>query len=1084
MKKVEACFKCGAFVRKTFLNARMFLVISLLGAISYANAQKIGGVIVDEFNEPLIGASVQIKGTTVGTVTDFDGNFEISVSGPKDVLVFSYLGYQDQEMTVGKNTAFHIKMEPDNEVLEEVVVTAMGIEKKAKSLTYATQSVSGAELTRAKDSHLATSLQGKMAGLVITPNSSGAGGGSSKITLRGQTSLLGNNDALIVIDGIPMSNGASGQVGVGDMVYSGGRDGGDPLSNINSDDIASVTVLKGANAAALYGSKANNGVVLITTKTGREGAVRVDLSSNTTFETPLCLPKLQNVYGGNVLGNTSTGYQVTSLNWNKKKLADYTSAEKQLYSAYMPYFTTTPQDNIGNYFKLGTNFNNTISINGGSENAQSYFSYGNTTANGIQENNTFSRHNLFFKQNFLLFKKYLKIDISANYINQKVENVPNSGEGFNPLYAIYKVGRDIDMSYFRANYKRVATTVADATIGNSFYTRLLGQDIQNWAWSDENYNNPYWLLNKTFSYRTTNRLILNGSANVKIIDGLNAQVRFSRDQTDTKDESGRYATAMFKQVNTSSYYIAQGKNVELFTDFIITFNRKFADIIDVNATVGGSYNKINYNGFSISGGADTAGLVNYFAFDNWDYWRSGTRYDGHYDAGYSASESWSDNWNAGAFASVQVGLWDKAYIDASYRHDWSKAFQQFKNSVVTLKDKDGNPLLDKDGKPRTKPAKTSFGYYSVGANFLLKDLFNIKNKKINIMKLRTSYSEVGNSIPNSLYGSYTYNPVTGEYSGASMDFEDPQPETTRSFEVGYDMALFNNAFDFDITYYYSVLANQYLSTSTQAGISRPVNSGKIRNTGVEFTANYNWNITKDFSWKTGLNFSYNANKILSTYDDGKEYTMGWDMAGFLIKFKPGASYGDLYTRTWNRDDNGVINTSSLVASAIDHYAGNSMSPFFYGWNNTFSYKDFTFYFLLDGKIGGKVLSYTQAKLDYWGVSEATGVDRDGYIQLPDRQYVSVEKYYQSIGTTPTDKYVYDASNLRLRELSVGYTFRNLLGNSKNLSLSFVARNLCFLYKAAPMDPDISSSTANGAGGIDAFAFPTTRSYGLNIKVTF
>lgn len=1083
MKKVKASLKGGVFARHLFSNVRMLMLLALMGAASLASAQKVGGVIVDEFDEPLIGASVQIKGTTVGTITDFDGNFELTVSGAKDVLVFSYLGYQNQEVTVGKNTAFRIKMEPDNELLEEVVVTAMGIEKKAKSLTYATQSVSGAELTRAKDSHLATSLQGKMAGLVITPNSSGAGGGSSKITLRGQTSLLGNNDALIVIDGIPMSNGASGQVDVSAMVYSGGRDGGDPLSNINSDDIASVTVLKGANAAALYGSKANNGVVLITTKTGREGAVRVDVSSNTTFETPLCLPKLQNSYGGTILGNAASGYQVSSMNWNKKRLSDYTEAEKQLYSAYMPYFTTTPRDNIGDYFKLGTNFNNTISINGGSENAQSYFSYGNTTANGIQENNTFSRHNIFFKQNFLLFNKYLKIDLSANYINQRVENTPNSGEGFNPLYAIYKVGRDVDMRYFRANYSRIATSMSDVYITQRYYTKLLGQEIQNWAWGDENYNNPYWLLNKVFNNRSINRLILNGSANVKIIDGLNLQARFSRDQTDTKDEYGRYATAMFKTVNPSSYSISQGRNVELFTDLILTYNKTFADAISLSATVGGSYNKINYTGTSISGGSDTAGLVNYFAFDNWDYWRSGTRYDGHYDAGYSASESWSDNWNAGAFGSLQIGFWDKAYIDASYRHDWSKAFQQFRNSVVTVKDKNGNPVM-KDGKPVTKPAKTSFGYYSVGANFLLKDLFNIQNKKINIMKLRASYSEVGNSIPNSLYGSYTYNPVTGAYSGASLAFDDPQPETTRSVEVGYDMALFNNAFDFDVTYYYSVLANQYLSTQTESGVTRPINSGKIRNTGIEFTANYNWNITKDFTWRTGLNFSYNANKILSTYDDGKEYSMGWDMAGFMIKFKPGAAYGDLYTRTWNRDDNGVINTTSLVSSAIDHYVGNTMSPFFYGWNNTFSYKDFTFYFLLDGKIGGKVLSYTQAKLDYWGVSEATGVDRNGYIQLPDRQYVSVEKYYQSIGTTPTDKYVYDASNLRLREVSIGYTFRNLLGNSKNLSLSFVGRNLCFLYKAAPMDPDISSSTANGAGGIDAFAFPTTRSYGLNIKVTF
>ncbi|MBO7316046.1 MAG: SusC/RagA family TonB-linked outer membrane protein, partial [Paludibacteraceae bacterium] len=470
MKREEQSLKRGFSLGLRTLMVALLLVISF----SAFAQTKVTGVIVDEFDEPMIGASVRIQGTSVGTITDFDGNFELNVTSSKDVLEFFYMGYKTQTSEVGGQTAFRIKLQPDNKVLEEVVVTAMGIERKAKSLTYATQSVSGAELTKAKDSHIANSLQGKMAGLVITPNSSGAGGGASKITLRGQTSLLGNNDALIVVDGIPISNGASGQSSVGDAVYSGSRDGGDPLSNYNADDIANITVLKGANAAALYGSKANNGVVLITTKSGREGAVRVDISSNTTFETPLVLPKFQNTYGSVISGDRESGYETSEYSWSHKKLSDYTQEERDLYEAYIPYFTTEPRDNLKEYFNLGMNFTNTVAINGGSENARSYFSYGNTTANGIMENNTFSRHNLMFKQNFILFNKYLKLDFSANYINQKMENVPMSGEARNPLYSLYKVGRDVDMRYIKANYKRVAQTTDDITLGSVQYKRLLG----------------------------------------------------------------------------------------------------------------------------------------------------------------------------------------------------------------------------------------------------------------------------------------------------------------------------------------------------------------------------------------------------------------------------------------------------------------------------------------------------------------------------------------------------------------------------------------------------------------------------------
>ncbi|MBO5974140.1 MAG: SusC/RagA family TonB-linked outer membrane protein [Paludibacteraceae bacterium] len=1083
MKREEQSLKRGFSLGLRTLMVALLLVISF----SAFAQTKVTGVIVDEFDEPMIGASVRIQGTSVGTITDFDGNFELNVTSSKDVLEFFYMGYKTQTSEVGGQTAFRIKLQPDNKVLEEVVVTAMGIERKAKSLTYATQSVSGAELTKAKDSHIANSLQGKMAGLVITPNSSGAGGGASKITLRGQTSLLGNNDALIVVDGIPISNGASGQSSVGDAVYSGSRDGGDPLSNYNADDIANITVLKGANAAALYGSKANNGVVLITTKSGREGAVRVDISSNTTFETPLVLPKFQNTYGSVISGDRETGYETSEYSWSHKKLSEYTPEEVALYKAYIPYFTTEPRDNLKEYFNLGMNFTNTIAINGGSENARSYFSYGNTTANGVMENNTFSRHNLMFKQNFILFNKYLKLDFSANYINQKMENVPMSGEARNPLYSLYKVGRDVDMRYFKANYKRVAQTTDDITLGSVQYKRLLGQDIQNWPWAGENYNNPYWLAEKTYSSRSINRLILSGTANVKIIDGLNFQLRYSRDQTFDKNEDQRYATIRFKTKESSSNWLSQSQSAETFADAIFTFAKE-AGPIDINATVGGSYNKSEWWSSNMGSTADTAGMINYFYFsDPGGYFRTGnvaTGLYGIYGTSLGAGESWGDDWNAAVFGTAQVGLWDKAFVDFSYRHDWSKAFSQFKGQTYTVKDAKGEVVKDANGNPVVKNAKTSFGYWSIGANLLLKDLFNITNKKINIMKLRASYSEVGNSIPATLYGSYTYNAVTGTYSGQAYSFDNPQPETTTSIEVGYDMALFNNAFDFDITYYYSTMVNQFLSVGTVSGMSKPINTGKIRNTGIEFTANYNWNITKDFSWRTGLNFSYNDNLILSTYNDGTEYTMGWDIGGFLIKFKPGGSYGDLYVRDYDRDENGSIITSSLVGAGVSKYAGNSMAPFYYGWNNTFNYKGFSFYFLLDGKIGGKVISYTQAKLDAWGVSEASGVDRNGFIELPDGQLIDVETFYKKTGNVPMSNYVYDASNLRLRELSVGYTFKDLLGASKNLSLSFVARNLCFLYKSCPVDPDISASTSNGMGGIDVFAMPTSRSYGLNIKVTF
>ena len=329
-------------------------------------------------------------------------------------------------------------LKEDSKTVDEVVVTAMGIVRKAKSLTYATQKMKGKELTRAKDVNFINSLQGKSAGLTITQNSSGAGGGSSKILLRGQSSMLGNNQPLIVLDGIPMSNGMSGQSQ--SLQYGGNRDGGDILSTINPDDIANISILKGANSAALYGSAANNGVIIITTKSGMEGKASVDVSTNVTVEDPLILPEIQQEYGGSI----TNAYQMNFDGWGKK-ISDFTDAE----IARLPYATKDIRDNIRGFYKLGVTSNNSVSVSGGTGHARTYFSYGNTYQQGMIPNNEFSRHNILFKQSFGVFNEKLKLDLSLNYIHQNTQNLPSIGKALNPLYGFIPYTGQCGYALFR-----------------------------------------------------------------------------------------------------------------------------------------------------------------------------------------------------------------------------------------------------------------------------------------------------------------------------------------------------------------------------------------------------------------------------------------------------------------------------------------------------------------------------------------------------------------------------------------------------------------------------------------------------------
>ena len=467
-------------------------VLFFLGINVLLAQKKVSGIVKEaDTNEPLIGATVVVKGTTNGVITDLDGHYAIEVNA-NEVLQFAYVGLETHEETVGERTVINVSLASSSVKINEVVVTAMGLERKAKSLTYATQQVGGGELTRAKETNLINSLQGKTAGLVITPNSTGAGG-SSKLLIRGNKSAQGNNQPLIVIDGIPMANSTTTQM-EGEF---GGRDGGDALSNLNPDDIAGISVLKGASAAALYGSMAANGVVMITTKKGSAGSVRVDVSSNTTFETPLDAPKLQSTYGAAVSGSGALAQD----SWGEKISGEAKGANR-----------------LDEFFRTGMTTINSLSISGGSERTQSYVSYANTSANGIMPTNTFTRHNMMAKETFKLFDNKVTVNASLNYITQKGRNRHEPGQYRNPLTGLYTFPANGDFRQYKNEFEK--------------YDDLKGYPVQQW-YRDVNQDfsaNPYWVLHRNPHTEKRDRVMASASIRYNITDYLNLQGRLNYDR--------------------------------------------------------------------------------------------------------------------------------------------------------------------------------------------------------------------------------------------------------------------------------------------------------------------------------------------------------------------------------------------------------------------------------------------------------------------------------------------------------------------------------------------------------------------------
>lgn len=1011
-------------MRKSFL----LLLAFFLCVTGYAQNLTVSGVVIDkELNEPLAGVNVLVKGTTIGTVTDLDGKYTLEADR-NATLVFSYLSMKTVEEPIKGRTKIDVTMVSDSEALQEVVVTAMGIKRESKTLTYAAQTVGGKDLNEIKNVNMINSLQGKSAGLQITPNSTGAGG-ASKILFRGNKSISGNNQPLIVVDGVPMMmNVSDSQVNAS---YGGQRDGGDAMSTINPDDIAQITLLKGASAAALYGAVAANGAIMITTKSAQAGKVSIDVSSNTTVETPMVLPKFQNSYGVSNQGTFS---------WGDKLSASAPNYAKE-------------------YYNLGYTTNNSISLAGGNENISSYFSYSNISSNGIVPENTYMSHNLLAKVGFNVWTK-LHVDVTARYNNQHIENQPAGGYLNNPTLGAYLFPRGEDWDYYKNNYEK--------------YDGTRNINVHNWTnTAQEQFSNPYWMLNRQKPISDRNRYEFGGSVKYDILEGLSVTGRLRYERGDERWTLNEYASSTAGRNKLGTMKDNRVNSEQTYGDLLAQYNKTWEDTYSLSVTAGGSYQKTKSSSVDLIGWGDSQ-----FAVSDAGVITSGAYYPNIFSpANYyrlQTSLTKAEKRLNSVFATAQFGYKEGLYVDVSARNDWSS----------TLAFTDG----------------MSFFYPSVGASALLNKFIDF-GKNVDLFKLRASYSIVGNDVPIGVTNErYTLGDQGALNPPASASFRTLKPEKTNSLEVGFDGTFFQNRFNVNLTYYKTNTKNQYFNISApwETGLkTRYINAGNVQNQGFEVSLGWYNAFTDNFSWSTNFNFSYNNNKIIELADELSEWTLTSYCTGAKVILREGGHFGDLYVRDLQLDDNGKPSKSESGAPILAgtdnkdlRYVGDMNAKVNMGWSNTFHYKDFTLSFLIDAKVGGKVFSMTEATMDGWGVSERSGAARDlGYVEVGGVQF-DPELYYQTTGGTSynsnilTSQYVYDATNIRMRELSFGYTFRNLFGANKNLSASLIGRNLFFFYKDAPMDPDVAAGTGNGWQGVDMFALPTTRSFGLNLKLNF
>lgn len=993
--------------------------------------KQVTGRVVDEKNEPLIGVNIRVEGTDDGTVTDLEGKYVIKAS-IGSILSFTYIGYISSYVKIADKNVYNIQMSANVEALNEVVVTALGIKREQKALSYNVQQVKSDQLTNVKDANFINSLNGKVAGVNINSSSSGVGG-ASKVVMRGTKSIEQSSNALYVIDGIPMFN-----FGGGGSMENGSQGVTESIADINPDDIESISVLTGAAAAALYGSNAANGAIVINTKRGKVGKLQVSVSSNTEFAKPFVLPHFQNRYG---TGSSGKAGNSTTLSWGTL----LNDASRRNYE---------PRD----FFDTGITYTNSITLSTGTDKNQTFFSAAAVNSEGIVPNNRYNRFNFTFRNTTNFLNDRMKLDVGASYIIQNDRNMTNQGAYSNPIVPVYLFPRGDDFNLIKV-FERWDPA---RKIKTMFWPQGEG---------DLRMQNPYWIAYRNLRTNDKKRYMLSVSLSYDITDWLNISGRVRVDNSSTKYEQKLYASSNTTLTEGSAqgfYAISKPDETQVYADALANINKRLGDY-SIVVNIGASIVDNKYDELSYRGPIRANGIPNVFNVFDLDNTQKKARQD-----------EWEEQTQS-IFASAEVGWKSMLYLTLTGRNDWAS---QLANS-----------------------SSTCFFYPSIGLSAVVSEMVKLPSF-VDYLKVRSSFSSVGMPYPRNLTSpTFEYDETTQTWKPKThYPIGDLKPERTDSWELGLDMRLFKD-FNLSLSWYLANTFNQTFDPkiSVSSGYTTIyLQTGYVRNQGVELSFGYGHTWKKDFRWQSNFTLSHNKNKIIELVKDyihpetGEPINKdrldvgGLGKARFILK--TGGSLGDLYTQSdLKRDDNGMVEISPAgtlvtVNNRPDIKLGSVFPKCNLAWNNQFSWKGFNISALVTARIGGIVYSATAAAMDQYGVSESSAVARDnGGVLVNGRNRVDAQTWFTAIGSQSglPQYYTYSATNIRLQEAAIGYTLpRKWLHDVCDIQLSVVGRNLCMIYNKAPFDPEAVATTGNYYQGIDFFMLPSTRNVGLNVKINF
>ena len=999
------------------------------------SSRTVHGKVIDVTALPVPGVSVFIKGTTIGTTTDLDGLFSLTVPGDLlgGRLVFSSIGYSDVEISIGNRRTFDVTLQESAVELEATVVTALGIRRDQKALSYNVQEVKSDQVTTVKDANFINSLSGKVAGVTINASSSGVGG-ASKVVLRGNKSISQSSNALYVIDGVPMYN-----FGGGGGTEFDSKGATESIADINPEDIESISVLTGAAAAALYGSEAANGAIMITTKKGQAGKMNVTFSSNTEFLSPFVLPEFQSRYGTGL--NGKSGDQTFS------------------WGAYLPEnarYNYNPRD----FFQTGTTFTNAFSLSGGTDKNQTYFSAAAVNSDGIIPNNKYDRYNFTFRNTTYFLHDKLRLDFNGSYILQKDQNMTNQGVYANPLTSIYLFPRGNDFSIYQS-YERYNP---GTKMMEQFWSDALAGDLRM--------QNPYWIAYRNLRNNNKHRYMLNLTVSYDILDWLNVSGRVKVDNASSIYTQKLYATTepTISEGGTNGHYTeARTEDGQFYADVIASVNKTFGEDWSLVANVGASINNVKTNTMTYGGPIQADGLANVFNVMDLDNVKS-----------RASKSGWNDETQS-VFASVEVGWKKMLYLTLTGRNDWASQLA----GSSSMKSGFFYPSVGLSWVPTS--------HWELGPVTYLKVRGSIAEVGTPYQRFLTMETYEYDAISR-IWKDKTHYPI-GDLKPENTRTWEIGLETRLWQDVSLNASwyladTYNQTFDPQLPPS-SAYSTMYLQT------------GSVRNTGVEIAAGYghtwgkfSWDSNFTWSWNRNIIMALAEDAVNPV--TGEKLNIdelrikGLGKAIYILK--KGGTLGDLYTTSSIASNQyGYIELDNegkplMIETDKEIYLGTVFPKYNMAWRNDFTFAGLHLGILFSGRIGGICYSATQANLDLYGVSEASAEARDaGGVLVNGREWVDPQKWYQQLGSQSglPQYYTYSATNFRLQELSLGYTlpqkwFRNVM----SATVSLVGNNLWMIYCKAPFDPESVATTGNNYQGIDYFMMPSLRRIGFNVKLNF